>query len=186
MSPTRPSAGTRAVLAAALLLPAAGFLGACSAVGGDGCDDTAAELTRLARQPLLASAPTRASEPAGYRGVGVTTGCDGDSAGAPWLHADRLYAFPGEPGEVIAHYASAATAAGWHRERDPATGAPPATVEGACWTTTEKDRHLLLTVDLHPRGFSPEPETAAGRGQGFVYAVSIGTERDGGGETCWH
>ncbi|WP_244373705.1 hypothetical protein [Streptomyces griseorubiginosus] len=116
----------------------------------------------------------------------MTTGCDDESAGAPWLHADRLYTFPGDPGDVITHYADAAAAADWHRERDPAAGAPPATVEGACWTTTEKDRHLLLTIDLHPRGFSPEPETAAGTGQGVVYAVSIGTERDGGGDTCWH
>ncbi|MET7479795.1 hypothetical protein ABZT17_36295 [Streptomyces sp. NPDC005648] len=182
MSPTSSSVGSRALLAAALLLPTA-FLGACSAFGGgDGCHGTATELKRLAEQPLLDSAPARASAPANYRGVGVTTGCDDDSSGAPWLHADRLYAFPGTPDDVITYYTRTAAAAGWKFEKDPAPGAPPATVEGACWTRTEKGRHLLLDVALRPKGFSPEPEA----GTGLAYSVSVGTERDGGKETCWH
>jgi hypothetical protein len=180
LSPTSSSAGTRVVLAAALLLPAV-FLSACS-VGGDGCHNTAADLKRLAKQPLLNSAPAHASAPANYRGVGVTTGCDDDSSGAPWLHADRLYAFPGKPDDVIAYYTKTAAAAGWNFEQDPDPNAPSATVEGACWTRTERGRHLLLTLDLHPKGFSPEPKV----GTGLAYSLSIGSQRDGGKETCWH
>ncbi|MET7733707.1 hypothetical protein ABZT02_20380 [Streptomyces sp. NPDC005402] len=182
MSPTASSVGTRVILAAALLLPTA-LLSACSALGGDdGCHDTAAELKRLAKQPLLESAPAQASAPANYRGVGVTTGCDDVSSGAPWLHADRLYVFPGRPDDVITYYTRTAAAAGWKFEGDPAPEAPPAAVEGACWTGTEQGRHLLLNVDLRPGGFSPEPEV----GTGLAYSVSVGTERDGGKETCWH
>ncbi|WP_432019724.1 hypothetical protein [Streptomyces sp. 1222.5] len=99
MSPTSPSAPARAGLAAALLVPAA-FLGGCSLIGGDGCHGTGGDLKRLAAEPALGTAPARAAEPANYRGTGVTTGCDDDSSGAPWLHADRLYAFPGGPGDV--------------------------------------------------------------------------------------
>ncbi len=181
-----PLTCTRVVLAAALVLPAA-FRSACSAADSDdGCQGTAAELERLAEQPVLDSAPAHASAPANYRGVGVTTGCDDDSSGAPWLHADRLYAFPGEPDDVITYYVKAAAAAGWKFEEDPASGAPPATVEGACWTRTEQGRHLLLDVDLRPQGFSPEPEPAPEVGAGLAYSVSVGTERDGGQATCWH
>ncbi|RRR76338.1 hypothetical protein [Streptomyces sp. RP5T] len=185
MHPRSRSAGTRGALAAILLLSSV-FLGACSALGGDGCQDTGAELGRLAEQPLLASVPAGASAPANYRGVGVTTGCDDDSGGAPWLHADRLYVFPGRADDVIGHYARAAAAAGWRLEEDPAPGAPPATVEGACWSRTEQGRHLLFQVDLRPQGFSPEPEPEPEVGTALTYAVSVGTERGGGEETCWH
>ncbi|MGW3124537.1 hypothetical protein ACWDBW_46855 [Streptomyces sp. NPDC001107] len=181
MSHASSSAGSRIMLAAALLLPTA-FLGACSAVGGDGCGDAATDLKRLAEQPMLSSAPADASAPANYRGVGVTTGCDDDSSGAPWLHADRLYAFSGEPDDVITYYTHAAAAAGWHFERDPDPAAPAGGVEDACWTRTEQGRHLLLEVDLHPKGFSPEPEV----GTGLAYSVSVGADQDGGKETCRH
>ena len=172
------------LLAATLLLPAT-LLTACSTIatdGGDGCRNTATALKRLAAQPLLDTAPTDASPPANYRGVGVTTGCDDDSAGAPWLHADRLYVSPGTPEDVLTHYSKAAAAAGWTYEQDPAPEAPPATVEGACWTRTEQGRHLLLNLDLRPRGFSPEPAAGTGR----AYSVSVGTRKDGGEESCWH
>ncbi|MFI6561154.1 hypothetical protein [Streptomyces sp. NPDC050534] len=180
MSPTPSSAGTRVILAAALLLPTA-FLSACSAVGGDGCHNTAADQKRLAEQPLLSSAPAHASAPANYRGVGVTTGCDDDSSGTPWLHADRLYAFPGQPDDVLAYYNRWTAAAGWRVEEDPAPQAPPATVEGACWTRTERGRHLLFNLDFNPKGFSPEPKV----GTGLAYSVSVGSERDGGKDSCW-
>ncbi|MEU5100123.1 hypothetical protein [Streptomyces sp. NPDC020996] len=183
MSPTPSSAFTRAGPAATLLLPAV-FLGACSVIGGDsGCRDTEAELKRLAAQPLLAAAPARAAAPANYRSVGVSTACDGDSPGEPWLHADRLYAFPGKPADVIAHHTEAAAAAGWQIEHDPDPGAASVTVAGACWTKTEKDRHLLLDVDFNTGGWSPAPEV----GKGIAYAVSVGSTADaGGGEeaTC--
>ncbi|MDX2545280.1 hypothetical protein ACOT81_12590 [Streptomyces sp. WI04-05B] len=182
MSPTPSSAATRVGLAVALLVPAA-LLTACSALGGDdGCHDTAAELKQLAAQPLLGTAPTGAAEPANYRGTGVTTGCDDDSSGAPWLHADRLYAFPGSRDEVIAYYTKTAAAGGWQPEADPAPGAPPATVEGACWTRTDKSRHLLLSVDFRTDAFSPVPEV----GTGLAYAVTVGTEGESGKATCWH
>ncbi|MER6468805.1 hypothetical protein [Streptomyces collinus] len=184
MSPTPASARARVGLAATLVLPAA-LLGACSVVGGaDGCRGTAAELKRLAAQPVLGSAPAGATAPVNYRGVGVSTGCDGDSSGEPWLHAERLYAFPGERGDVIAHYAATAAAAGWHPEHDPEPEAPDATVEGACWTRTTKGRPLLLTVDFRTGGYSPAPEVT----EGIAYEVSVGTASDGsGGEaSCWH
>lgn len=181
MSLTSSSAGSRAILAAALLLPTA-LLGACSAVDGDGCGNAATDLRRLAEQPLLSSAPADASVPANYRGVGVTTGCDDDSGGAPWLHADRLYAFPGKPDDVISYYTHAAAEAGWHFERHPDPTAPAGAVERACWTRNEQDRHLLLEVDLHPKGFAPEPEVATG----LAYSVSVGSDRDGAKESCWH
>jgi hypothetical protein len=181
LSPTSSSAATRVGLAAALLLPTA-FLGACSAIGGESCHDTAAELKRLAAQPLLSAAPAGAAAPANYRGVGVTTGCDDASSGKPWMHADRLYAFPGRPDDVIAHYTKTAAADGWHPEPDPDPGAPPATVEGACWTKTEKSQHLLFSVDFRTEGFSPTPRA----GTGLAYAVSVGAEGNGDTATCWH
>ena len=182
MSPTPSSAATRVGLAATLLLPTV-FLTACSALGGDdACHDTAAELKGLAAQPLLGSAPAGAAEPANYRGTGVTTGCDDDSSGEPWLHADRLYAFPGTPDDVIAHYTKTAAAEGRRPETDPDPAAPPPSVEGACWTKTDKSRHLLLSVDFRTAGFSPAPEV----GTGLAYAVTVGTEGDDGKATCWH
>jgi hypothetical protein len=185
LSPTSSSAGSRAILAAATLPLLSALLSACSVVGGDGCHGTETELGRLAAQPPLSAAPARATEPANYRGVGVTTGCEDDSTGAPWLHAERLYAVPGRPGAVIAHYTKTVAAAGWHWEKDPDAGAPPATVEGACWTRTERGRHLLLSVDFRTEGFSPQPKPDPGAGTSLVYAVSVGTERDGGAATCW-
>ena len=162
------------LLTAALLLSVA-LLGACAALGrGDGCRGAASELRRLAEQPVLGVAPARASVPANYRGVGVTTGCDDDSGGAPWLHAERLYAFPGRPEDVISFYTGAAASAGWKLEEDSAT------VDGVCWTRIEQGRHLVLDVELRPGGFSPEPEVGAG----IAYSVSVGSERDGGVEGC--
>ncbi|WP_243659489.1 hypothetical protein [Streptomyces sp. BK205] len=104
----------------------------------------------------------------------MTTGCDDDSGGAPWLHADRLYAFPGRPEDVISFYTGAAASAGWKLEEDSAT------LDGVCWTRIEQDRHLVLDVELRPGGFSPEPEV----GTGIAYTVSVGSERDGGAEGC--
>ncbi|MFC9279548.1 hypothetical protein [Streptomyces collinus] len=101
------------------------------------------------------------------------------------LHADRLFAFPGKRGDVLARYTAAASASGWHPEHDPAPDAPDATVEGACWTRTAKGRHLLLSVDFRTGGYSPAPEV----GKGVAYEVSVGTTSDGsgGGEaSCWH
>ncbi|MGY1501366.1 hypothetical protein ACW4TU_33105 [Streptomyces sp. QTS52] len=182
MSPTRSSIAARVGLTAALLLPTA-FLTACSALGDDdGCHDTAAQLEGLAGQPPLGSAPAGAGEPANYRGTGVTTGCDDDSGGKPWLHADRLYTFPGKPDAVIAYYTKTATAEGWRPEPDPDPAAPPPSVEGACWTKTDKNRHLLLSVDFRTDGFSPTPEV----GTGLAYAVTVGAEGDDGKATCWH
>jgi hypothetical protein len=43
-----------------LLLPAA-FAGACTAIGGDSCQDTQDELKQLAAQPLLDSVPAHAT-----------------------------------------------------------------------------------------------------------------------------
>ncbi|MEU4037764.1 hypothetical protein [Streptomyces collinus] len=183
MTPTSLSARARVGLAAALVVPAA-FLGACSAVGGGaGCRGTAAELKYLAAQPVLGSAPAGAAAPANYRGVGVTTGCDDDSSGRR-LHAERLYAFPGGPGDVMAHYTRTASAAGWQPEHDPGPKAPDATIAGACWTRTDKGRHLLLSVDFRTGGYAPAPKTAGG----IAYEVSVGTTSDGsGGEaSCWH
>ncbi|SEF17442.1 hypothetical protein [Streptomyces sp. Ag109_O5-10] len=187
MSPASPSAAaTRLGLAATLLLPTAFFLGACSVIGGETCDGTKDELKRLAAQPLLDAAPARATAPSNYRGVAITTGCDDGSSGQPWLHADRLYAYPGTIEEVIKHYSEEAKAAGWQFEHDPSPDAAPVAVEGACWTRTEKDRHLLLNVDTRVEAYSPRPEADGG----IAYEVSIGTTRDGNNDdneaTCWH
>jgi len=184
LSPTPSSAFTRVGLAATLLLPAA-FLGACSVIGGDsGCHGTEAELKRLAAQPLLDAAPARAAAPANYRDAGVSTACDDDSPGEPWLHADRLYAFPGKPADVIAYYSRTAAAAGWQVEHNPTPGASSAAVAGACWSKTEKDRRLLLNVDFNTGGWSPAPKVD----KGIAYAVSVGSTADGGAgdeATCW-
>ncbi|MET7451497.1 hypothetical protein ABZT03_06280 [Streptomyces sp. NPDC005574] len=182
---TSSSVVSRAVLAVATLPLLATSLSACSVAGGDGCRGTDPELSRLAAQPLLAAAPAHATAPANYRGAGVMTGCDDDSSGAPWLHADRVYAVPGRPAAVIAHYTKTAAAAGWQLERDPDAWAAPATVEGACWTSTEQGRHLLLSVNFHTGGFSPRPRPDPKTRTGLVYVVSVGTERDGDAATCW-
>ncbi|MFH8935317.1 hypothetical protein [Streptomyces griseosporeus] len=185
MFSTPCSASSRAALAVILLLPAA-FLGACTALGGDSCQGTEDELKRLAAQPLLDAAPAHSAAPANYRGQGVTTACDDDSSGKPWLHADRIYAFPGTRADVIAHYTRAASAAGWQYERNPSPIAAPDTVEGACWTRTDKGRHLLLDVDFRTDAYSPRPQVS----DGIAYEVSIGSTSDGsnddGEATCWH
>ena len=188
MSPTPPSALARLGTAAALLLPAA-FLGACSALGGgDGCHGTGAELERLAAESVFTAAPAHSAAPANYEGVGVTTGCDDDSSGEPWLHADRVYAFPGRPEQVVAHYARTASAAGWHRVTDPGPETAPGTAARTCWTRTEKSRHLLLSIDFHTDAFSPEPESGLDpepeAGNGLIYAITVGTEAGGGASDC--
>ncbi|MGW3493171.1 hypothetical protein [Streptomyces sp. NPDC001020] len=114
----------------------------------------------------------------------MTTTCDDDSPGEPWLHADRVYALPGKPAAVIAYYTRTAAAAGWQVEHDPDPGAQAATAAGACWTKTEEDRHLLLKVDFNTGGYAPAPEV----GRGIAYEVSVGSTADGGGgdeATCW-
>jgi len=181
--PGAPLARTLARLlsAVALTLPMTAALCGCS-TSGDGCHGAAAALRTLAAQPLLAGPPAGATTPANYRGVGVTTGCDDGSGGKPWLHADRLYAYPGTRADVLGHYTRTAAAARWHREADPAPDAPPATVEGACWTTTSGGRHLLLTVDFRTNAFSPAPDP----GRGITYEVSVGSRTDGAAGTCWH
>ncbi|MFF9623889.1 hypothetical protein [Streptomyces griseosporeus] len=185
MFSTPRSVSSRVALAVTLLLPAA-FLGACTAIGGNSCQDNQDELKRLAAQPLLDAAPTHATAPTNYHGQQVTTACDDDSSGKPWLHADRVYAFPGSRADVVAHYTEAASAAGWQYERDPSPMAAPDTVEGACWTRTDKGRHLLITVDFRTDVSSPPPQV----GTGIAYEVSIGTTSDGsnddGEATCWH
>jgi hypothetical protein len=35
-------------------------------------------------------------------------------------------------------------------------------VAGACWTRTDKGRHLLLSVDFHTDAYSPPPQVGAG------------------------
>ncbi|MGW2959070.1 hypothetical protein ACWDGI_11380 [Streptomyces sp. NPDC001220] len=171
--------------AAALLLPTA-FLGACSVIGGESCDGTKDELERLAAQPLLDAAPAHAKAPSNYPDLGITTACDDDSSGQSWLHADHIYAFAGDNSEVIDHYTKAAAAAGRRFEQDPDPAATAPEVEGACWTRTEKGRHLLLTVDFRTGAYSPAPEV----GTGIAYEVSIGTTPDGNNDdnesTCWH
>ncbi|MER5524364.1 hypothetical protein ABT075_07075 [Streptomyces sp. NPDC002677] len=86
----------------------------------------------------------------------------------------------------MAHYSKEATAAGWQFEHNPSPDAAPDTMEGACWTRTEKGRHLLLNVDNRIEAYSPAPEV----GTGIAYEVSIGTTSDGsnddGEATCWH
>ncbi|MPY30563.1 hypothetical protein FNH09_04330 [Streptomyces adustus] len=183
MSLISSSVSTRVGLAAALLLPTA-FLGACSVLGGDGCHGTEAALKGMAAQPLFDAAPARAAEPANYRGVGVTTGCDDDSSGEPWLHADRLYTYPGKPADVIAYYTGTAASAGWRFERNPDPEASPATAPEACWTKTDQGRHLLLDVDFRTEDYSPAPEV----GKEIAYEVSVGSTADGGGGSeaaCW-
>ncbi|MET7287645.1 hypothetical protein [Streptomyces sp. NPDC005573] len=164
-----------------LLLPAA-FLGGCSVFGGLSCEDKEAdaELARLAADPLFDAAPARATAPADHRDAGVTTECDDDSSGPAWLHADRVYAFPGRPEDVLAHYAQKAAPAGWRARRDPYPDAPPPSVDGACWTRTTRGRHLMFQIGFDTRGFVSAPRA----GNGVVYVVTVGTEADSD-TACW-
>lgn len=181
MSPTVPTVLTgssvfrRAVLPATLLLPAA-LLTGCSLVdSGGSCDGSGAARKDLAAQKVLSSAPAGASDPANYRGAGVSTGCDDDSPGPAWLHAGRVYAFPGTRQAVIDHYTRIAAAQGWHTGPAPQAGA-------ACWTRTDDRRYLVLDVDFHLDAWSPVPDP----GKGIAYEVTVGSNADGGraGVSC--
>ncbi|MFI8348785.1 hypothetical protein [Streptomyces sp. NPDC085596] len=161
----------RAALAAALVLPAA-LLSGCSLVQGAGsCDGSGAAREDLAAQPVLSSPPDGASAPANYQGAGISTGCDDDSAGPAWLHADRVYAFTGTRRAVVDHYARIAAAQGWRR--DTASRA-----DAACWTRTADGRRLVLAVDFQLGGWTPAPDP----GKGIGYEVTVGSDADGSAE----
>lgn len=183
MSPVLLSALRRAAVTATLVLPAALLGGGCPLTHGGSCDGTGAAREDLAAQPVLSAAPDGAWEPANYRGAAVSTGCDDDSPGKAWLHADRVYAFTGTRQAVIEHYARTAAVQGWRDEPDPAPGGAPAAEEGACWTRTAHGRHLVLTVDFRLGGWSPAPDV----GPGLAYEVSVGANADGSAEDagCW-
>ncbi|MFG3044340.1 hypothetical protein ACGFZR_05345 [Streptomyces sp. NPDC048241] len=164
MSPTL----RRAALAAALVLPAT-LLSGCSLVqGGGSCDGSGAARKNLAAQPVLSSPPDGATDPANYRGVGVSTGCDDDSPGPAWLHADRVYAFTGTRRAVVDHYARVAAAQGWRRD-------PVSRADATCWTRTADGRHLVLAVDFQLDAWSPAPDP----GKGIGYEVTVGSNADG-------
>ncbi|WP_328917518.1 MULTISPECIES: hypothetical protein [unclassified Streptomyces] len=178
-APAPVSARTAVLLAAVVVLPSVTGLSACSLIG-DSCHGTTAAKAQLAAQPILSAAPHGAAEPANYHGEGTTTGCDDDSPGKAWLHADRVYAYTGTPGDVIGYYEKTAPAAGWQRE-DPGPGALPAEVQGVCWTRAVKGRHLLLSVDFRVSGYTPPPAI----GTGLAYEVSVGSNKDGTPARCW-
>ncbi|MFF7969635.1 hypothetical protein ACFZC3_30340 [Streptomyces sp. NPDC007903] len=173
--PTVPSLFRRTALPATLLLPAA-LLSGCSLVdSGGSCDGSGAARKDLAAQQVLSSPPDGAVDPANYRGAGVSTGCDDDSAGPAWLHAGRVYAFPGTRQAVVDHYTRTAAAQGWHSEPAPHAGA-------ACWTRTDGGRHLVLDVDFQLDSWSPVPDP----GKGIGYEVTVGSNADGSaaGASC--
>ncbi|MFJ3757728.1 hypothetical protein [Streptomyces sp. NPDC090080] len=167
MPPVPSSAPRRAALAGALLLPAALLVG-CSSASGASCAGSAAVREDLAAQPVLSAAPAGASDPANYRGKAASSGCDDDSSGPAWVHADRVYAFTGTRQAVIEHYTRTAAAEGWQSEPGPGT-------EGSCWTRASHGRHLLLAVDFRLGGWTPAPDP----GSGLVYEVSVGSNADG-------
>ncbi|WP_330237180.1 hypothetical protein [Streptomyces sp. NBC_00566] len=168
MFPTFPSRLRRTALAAALVLPAA-LLGGCSLVrGGGSCEDSGAARKDLAAQPVLSSHPAGAVDPANYRGAGISTGCDDDSPGTAWLHADRVYAFTGARKEVVDHYTRTAAAQGWRVD-------PAARADAACWTRTAGGRHLVLAVDFQLGAWSPAPDP----GRGIAYEVTVGSNAEG-------
>ncbi|MFE0350774.1 hypothetical protein [Streptomyces griseoluteus] len=158
----------RTALPAALLLPAAVLTGCSLVDSGGSCDGSGAARKDLAAQKVLSSPPAGAADPANYRGAGVSTGCDDDSAGPVWLHAGRVYAFPGTRQAVIDHYARTAAAQGWLRGPAPQAGA-------ACWTRTDDGRHLVLDVDFQLDSWSPVPDPGKGPG----YEVTVGSNADG-------
>lgn len=165
----------RTALAVAVVLPAA-LLGGCSLTdSGGSCDGSGAARKDLAAQKVLSSPPDGATAPANYRGVGVSTGCDDDSPGPAWLHADRVYTFPGDRRAVVDHYTRIAAAQGWHTGPAPQAGA-------ACWTRTDDGRYLVLDVDFHLDAWSPVPDP----GKGIAYEVTVGSNADGGraGVSC--
>ncbi|MFJ8731537.1 hypothetical protein [Streptomyces bauhiniae] len=178
MSPTVPTGSfmfRRIALPAVLLLPAA-LLSGCSLVdSGGSCDGSGGARKDLAAEKVLSSPPDGAVDPANYRGAGVSTGCDDDSAGPAWLHAGRVYAFPGTRQAVIAHYTRTAAAQGWHSGPAPQAGA-------ACWTRTDDGRHLVLDVDFQLDSWSPTPDP----GKGIGYEVTVGSNADGSaaGASC--
>ncbi|MFF8648136.1 hypothetical protein ACF06D_07760 [Streptomyces griseoluteus] len=171
MSPTThtaPSLFRHTALPAALLFPAA-LLTGCSLVDSGGtCDGAGAARNDLAAQKVLSSPPAGAADPANYRGAGVSTGCEDDSPGPAWLHAGRVYAFPGTRQAVIDHYARTAAAQGWQRGPAPQAGV-------ACWTRTDDGRHLVLDVGFQLDTWSPVPDP----GKGIGYEVTVGSNADG-------
>ncbi|MFG2816922.1 hypothetical protein [Streptomyces sp. NPDC048410] len=164
MFPTRH----RTALAAVLVLPAA-LLSGCSLVhSGGSCDGSDAVRKDLAAQPVLSSPPDGATDPVNYRGEGVSTGCDNDSPGPAWVHADRVYTFTGTRQAVVDHYARTVAAQGWRRETD-------SRADAACWTRTADGRHLLLAVDFQLGAWTPAPDP----GNGIGYEVTVGSNADG-------
>ncbi|RZU36464.1 hypothetical protein EV284_3957 [Streptomyces sp. BK022] len=168
-APTVTSLSRRTAVPAALLLPAALLTGCSLADSGARCDGSGAAREDLAAQKVLSSPPAGATDPANYRGAGVSTGCDDDSPGPAWLHAGRVYAFPGTRQAVIDHYTRTAAAQGWTSGPTPHAGA-------ACWTRIDDGRHLVLDVDFQLDTWSPVPDP----GKGIGYEVMVGSDADGG------
>ncbi|MEU9920246.1 hypothetical protein AB0H51_02810 [Streptomyces griseoluteus] len=167
-APTVTSFFRRTALPAALLLPVVLLTGCALVDSGGGCAGSGAARKDLAAQKVLSSPPAGAAEPTNYRGAGVSTGCDDDSAGPAWLHAGRVYAFPGTRQAVIDHYTRTAAALGWQSGPAPQPGA-------ACWTRTDDGRRLVLDVDFQLDSWSPAPDP----GKGIGYEITVGSNADG-------
>uniref|UniRef100_A0AAU2JWK4 Lipoprotein n=1 Tax=Streptomyces sp. NBC_00049 TaxID=2903617 RepID=A0AAU2JWK4_9ACTN len=163
---------------------AAGALTGCSALSPfTTCDDTEGRLRELAALPLLASPPPGAKAPAGE--AATYAECAEDSGDA-WLSAGRLYAYPGTPQEVVAHYRAAAVAGGW-QVRTPRSPYADPELE-VCFTGGEEGHAWLVTViwtsrreliEFYGQSLGPEFSTD------LVFRIEAGAESDGARTSCW-
>ncbi|MFE7516643.1 hypothetical protein ACFU8I_36250 [Streptomyces sp. NPDC057540] len=158
---------TRTTLLLTLALTAGGLTG-CSALAGYGdCEGSEDRVRALGALAILDTPPGKATPPRGYEKVDA--GCWDDSGDA-WVYANRTYAFPGTPEEVLRHYRTAAPRDGWRpgRTRPPAHGE---TID-LCFTREVDGTPTVLTVHSLTResftsaGDPFPPELATGSGFG--------------------
>ncbi|MER5893243.1 hypothetical protein [Streptomyces sp. NPDC001876] len=182
--PTRPPALPGTLLLATALL-ASGVSG-CSALSPfNTCDDTETRVKALRSQPVLESVPAGATVPKGL--APEPAGCIDDSGDA-WLHAERIYVFPGPRQEVVDFYRATAEADGWHLQSPPEGLSSPETTAGLCFTRGGDGDALLLTVQFTTarqlkieHGYEAGPEFDSGSG----FEIEVGSETDGAKTGCF-
>ncbi|MFD3536388.1 hypothetical protein [Streptomyces sp. NPDC058664] len=174
-----PRKSRPAVLFLAAVLVGGGLTGCSSGSLLQSCEGSEARVEELGSLGILDSRPAGAAVPRDY--PEVNSGCTEDS-GDVWLHADRIYAFPGTRAQVLQHYRTAAERDGWKLvTEDPAVPAAPGVPAGLCFTrgtAEDGDMKALNVFFLTPEYVEfedqpPGPEFDSGSGYGLSATAAV-------------
>ncbi|MFI6002079.1 hypothetical protein ACIA98_17005 [Streptomyces sp. NPDC051366] len=179
--PARAGRSTALLLSASLVTVLAGGLAGCSLIDPHtSCEGSEPRLKELSALTILDAKPPQATPPPDY--ADVETDCsDGSSSGDAWLHAGRIYSFPGSKTEVLAYYTKAAAADGWKLEENTSARQAPVDVEGLCFSKGDDGKAMHLSIEFRIMAMKPGPDFGTGTG----FTVSVGAEVDGTKTPCW-